>query len=123
MESNWEVIKELKADMITSFHEVGPIALRCRDVCMCLYVALSEGLSLVSAPLIHFCCLFRFASAAYSYQKDGAPLAISGYNFFHERPDKECAGLNVPAGKCNNGMILGRCTDTLRIAMEAESAV
>lgn len=64
----------------------------------------------------------RFAGAAFAYQKRGAPLAISGVNFFDERKDEECKGLGVPSGKCSVAFLMASCNN-LKFTSEAEAAM
>ena len=44
-----------------------------------------------------------------AYQKQGAPLAVSGSAIWDDRADKFCEGTGIPAKKCNLGYILENC--------------
>lgn len=52
----------------------------------------------------------RFGGAAFNYQKQGAPIAVSGSAIWETRDDKYCAGSGILPGKCNVGDILSNCT-------------
>jgi hypothetical protein len=51
----------------------------------------------------------RFGGAAISYQRQGAPVAVSGSAIWENHPDSVCQGAGLPPKVCNVGAIAGSC--------------
>jgi hypothetical protein len=111
--ASWDDVKGLKADLIKSFNELGAAAGR--------YVISVYSCACVDFMLFLRCS--RFGGAAYTYKKQGAPLAIAGMSLWEERKVAECAGLEdfmIP-NKCNLGPFYGGCKG-MQFTKELESS-
>ena len=65
------------------------------------------GTSFLRTRLVIYC--HRFGGAAFAYQQQGAPIAVSGSAIWENRDDKICEGAGIPPKKCNVGTIAASC--------------